>query len=154
MILHSDASLAISQMSHTLTTSLTKTKLTFMAVLKELVRLPIANRKTFCQNPKMHQRSLVSPLWVVLAQLSCLWWPLWLEPLCHKLHLDLLCLLSGQEVPYSQLIQAEVLPKLGIKQQCLKEPDLKLIDLTPVRQLYNCWMYYIKLQRNCSGSKV
>ena len=56
-------------MSHTLTTSMPITDLTFKAILKELISLMIDNRKALIQHPKMHQRPLVNPLQVVLAWL-------------------------------------------------------------------------------------
>ena len=55
----SDANSTIGQTSHTLTTSMQITNLTFKAILKELVSTVIGNRRTFCRR---HQTTLKTPI--------------------------------------------------------------------------------------------
>ena len=54
----SDTNPTISQMSHTLTTSMPITNLTFKAILKKLVSFEIGNRKTFHPKPQSASKNV------------------------------------------------------------------------------------------------
>ena len=96
----SDLNPTIGWMSHTLTTSTAIMNLTFQAIWRELVSLVIGNRKTFHPNPKMHHRPLVSPLWVLLVQLSCVMTSVTFTSL-PQIMSNLFHLLWVQEIPHS-----------------------------------------------------
>ena len=57
----SDTNPTISQMSHTLTTSMLITDLPFTVILKELVSLAIGNRKAFCPKCQSALKAISQP---------------------------------------------------------------------------------------------
>ena len=99
----SDTNPIISQMSHTLTTSMPIADLTFKAILKELFTSAISNRRAFHPKLTLFQKLLHNPLQAVLIQMLPMWWPLWLALPCSHMHPYLLHVLL-------------VLLRLGIKQ--------------------------------------
>ena len=129
----SDTNPTIGQMSHTLTSSMPITSLTFKTILKELVSSVIGNRRAFHPKPQTIPKTPIQPsaggvnltvTHVVTAVASTS------SPQTHPY---LLHLLLVQEIPHIQLIPVEVLLRLGVKQQCLKVPGLRLIDFSLVR---------------------
>ena len=130
----SDTNPTLGQISHTLTTSMSITDLTFKAILKELVSFAIGNRKAFCPKPQTTPKTSIHPsisgvsltvIPIVIAVTSTSPSPTTSLPTPSATS-------SGNTSP--QLIPVEVLLRLEIKQQSLKVPGLRLIDLSLVRQ--------------------
>ena len=105
-------------MNHTLIASTPITDLTFKAILKEFVSSAIGNRKAFHPKPQSTPKTSIQPCTNGVT--------LTVTPMVTAAT-------STSLLPLTKLIMVEVPLRLDIKQQCLKVPGLRLIDLSLVR---------------------